>query len=418
MPDLTDLLRGDLDDFTRVWTALLPAAFLVVWFMGGLGVYLIRRRLYGRWRDAEFEARGGTIFLGTELRAYFSWVIRPFWALVRATRLPPDAITMLSLLLALAAGAALAGGRFALGGWLYIASGILDVLDGRLARATGQQTRAGAALDSILDRYADAAVLAGLAWYYRDSWVLIAVLAALGGSFITSYVRARGEALGVEVRGGMVQRAERIVLLGISTALAPVVAVAFEAPGAAHPMHWLAVGGLVLLAVSSQITAAQRFAMVLRALGRDRPPVRATGRNSLARGLITAVFATAVDFACVVALVEIGGLTPWAATALGSLVGAAASFTLGRIWAFDGRGGALGPQMSRYAFVSLSSLGLNTGGVAVLGLLPIDYRLAWAIARGAIFLLWNFPLHRDWVFESTPSSDTRPVVAASGARLR
>lgn len=414
MPDMVDLINGNLDDFTRVWTALLPAAFLVVWFIGGLGVYMVRRAIYGPWRDTEFEARGHTVLLGAELRAYFSWVIRPFWALVRATRLPPDAITMLSLLLALAAGAALAGGRFALGGWLYIGSGILDVLDGRLARALGQQTRAGAALDSILDRYADAAVLAGLAWYYRESWVLVAVLAALGGSFLTSYIRAKGEALGVQVRGGMMQRAERIVLLGVSTALAPVVAVAFEAPGVPQPMHWLAVGGIVLLAALSQWTAAHRFVMVLRALGQARAPTRKTGRNSLFRGLVTAFLATAIDLAVVIMLVETAGLTPWVATAGGSLVGAAASFTLGRVWAFNGRGGAVGPQMGRYTFVSMSSLGLNAGGVAVLGLLPIDYRVAWGIARAAVFLLWNFPLHRDWVFEGPDAANAS--MATSGAR--
>ena len=75
---------------------------------------------------------------------------------------------------------ALAAGRFALGGWLYLFAGILDVLDGRIARARGLASKKGAALDSVLDRYSDSAVLVGLSWYYRDSWVLLAAQLAYG----------------------------------------------------------------------------------------------------------------------------------------------------------------------------------------------------------------------------------------------
>lgn len=410
MSDLAQVAATD--DMARIWRALIPAIVLFAWFIGGMAVYAVRRARHGDWHDGEFEARGATPLLGHSLRNYFSWVTRPFWLAVRASRLPPNAITTLSMLLALGAGAALAGGRFALGGWLYIASGILDIFDGRMARETGQSTPAGAALDSVLDRYADAAVLMGMAWFYRDTWVLAAALIALSGSLLTSYVRARGEALGVQVRGGLMQRAERIVCLGASTALAPVVAVIYEAPGP-HQMHWLAVGGLVVLAASSQWTALQRFAMVLKALGAERPKRLSTRRDGLLRGLVTAFVATGADFVVVVLLVQYAGMTPWLATALGCVVGAAASFTIGRNWAFS-HAGAAGPQAWRYALVSVTSMGLNAGGVAVMLVLPIHYGIAWLAVRGAVFLLWNFPLHRDYVFTTpTPSS-----LATSGARSR
>ncbi len=410
----TDVIAGRLGDEARIWTALAPLLIALAYVLFGLPVYVLRRRSGALVDDAEMRARGQTLLLGQAMRQYFIWLIQPLWRLVRRTGLPADAITTLSMLMALASGVAMAGGRFALGGWLYIFSGILDVLDGRVARATNTQTRAGAALDSVLDRYADAAVLAGLAWYYRESWVLAVVLMALVGSLLTSYVRARGEGLGVQLRGGAMQRAERIFSLGVATVFAPIGAVLFEAPGA-HPMHWVAVGGLVLLAVSSQWTAGQRLVSLLRALS-DTPAPKAlsTGRDGLFRSLVASGVATGTDFAVVLLLVEGGAVSPWAATALGCLVGAVVSFTLGRVWAFSPSDRGLLPQAGRYTFVSATSLGLNAGGVAVWQLLPVDYRFAWWITRGLVFVLWNFPLHRDYVF----GGPVAPAAPRIGGRPR
>ena len=92
-------------------------------------------------------------------------------------------------------GAAAAYGRFALAGWLYFLCGILDILDGRVARIRGQVSQAGAFLDSVIDRYAELFVFGGMTVFYRDSWALSAVLLASLGSLMVSYTRARGEAL-------------------------------------------------------------------------------------------------------------------------------------------------------------------------------------------------------------------------------
>ena len=112
-------------------------------------------------------------------------------------------------------------GQFSLGGWLYLCSGACDFLDGRLARITGKSSASGAALDSILDRYSEAAMLIGLAWYYRESWVLLPVLAFLAGSFLVPYVRARGEGLGLHLKVGLMQRPERVVVLGVAVVFSP-----------------------------------------------------------------------------------------------------------------------------------------------------------------------------------------------------
>jgi phosphatidylglycerophosphate synthase/putative flippase GtrA len=410
---LQQWLAGEVTSATRVLSVLAPAILIIAYFVIGGLIYGVRRIVLGPYRDAEMEARGDSALLTMGLRRYFYWLIQPPFKLICRIGLPADAITTLSVLVALASGAAFAAGKFGLGGWLYIFSGILDVLDGRLARASGQSSPHGAALDSILDRYADAVVLMGLAWFYRDSWVLAVVLAALTGSLLTSYVRARGEGLGLDVKVGLMQRPERIVTLGLTTAFAPIVAVMYE-PGVATPMHWLAVVGLVFLAVASQLTAAWRFAYVLSALNqsKDKPTLLDTGHGGLIRSVISAVVATGADFTAVLFMVDSFGLSPWTATALGCGVGAIVNFAINRIWAFEPTGDPVRGQAGRYAFVSGTSLGLNAGGVAVLMLLPgIDYRLAWGLVRGAVFVFWNYPLHRDYVFVDAKPARATPTDA-------
>ena len=394
---LFDLVAGNLSTDMRIWTALAPAIVLAAYFILGIPAYALRSALRGPHRDIEIETRKDRGILGISVRRYFSWLMQPLWWSIRKTGIPANAITTLSMLLSAASGVSLAGGRFALGGWLYIFAGILDFVDGRLARAQGKSSPSGAALDSILDRYSDTVVLVGLAWYYRETWVLLAVLAALGGSLLTSYVRARGEGLGIEIKNGIFQRPERITCLGAGVALSPILA-AIRVPTDTQPMHWLAVGGIVLLAISSQITAASRFSFLLRALDGDKTPQLAQwGRGGLPRSVISALVATAADFALVVALVTYVDISAWYATAIGCALGAVVNFFLNRVWAFEA-GGAYSPQAARYGFVSLSSMLLNAAGVAVFVLPGIDYRVAWILVRFAVFLGWNFPLHRDYVF--------------------
>ena len=115
--------------------------------------------------------------MGRGARKRWPWVVRPLWRLCLRSGVPANAVTGLAAVLGLGAGVAVGAGRFALGGWLFLFSGILDVFDGRLARAQQRASAAGAAIDSVLDRYTDAAMLMGLAWFYRGTWVLLPALA-------------------------------------------------------------------------------------------------------------------------------------------------------------------------------------------------------------------------------------------------
>jgi phosphatidylglycerophosphate synthase len=242
---------------------LAPAIALLAYFLVALAVYavLARRRPL---TDQEVAARPASPLLGRYLRHYLIWVLSPYERLLVRARVPPNAVTLGSLALAAGGGVALAAGHFALGGWLYLATGICDILDGRVARATGRASRAGAYIDSVVDRYAELAIFGGLAWYYRGSPVQALVAAAAAGSLLVSYTRARGEALGVDVRVGTMQRPERLFYLGLTVALAPLVDALRTVDGrSSYPPAVVALG---LLALSANATALRRVIHTVRHL--------------------------------------------------------------------------------------------------------------------------------------------------------
>jgi phosphatidylglycerophosphate synthase/putative flippase GtrA len=374
------------------------------------GLYLIHRIRNGPFRDSEVESRGSSAILGMELRQFFAWGMRPIWNSLIRLDMPPDAITTLSVLLGLASGVAVAAGNFALGGWLYLGAGVCDFLDGRLARITGRATVAGAALDSILDRYVESAVLVGAAWFYRDSWVLFAVLLALVGSLLVPYVRARGEGLGIDVKVGLMQRPERLVFLGFALALSRLVDETILSVTTA-PKYGLTVFAIVVLAFTAHLTALWRLRHVLDALTPSgAKPIRRT--RTLLKTIVSSMVATGGDFVLVLFLVEQLAVPPALAAMLGCVLGGCINFLINRDYVFQNRG-QLHVQASRYFFVSGTSALLNGGGVAVLMMLPgVDYRLAWLIARGAVFLTWNFPLQRDFVFAAAVP-EPEPLDAAN-----
>lgn len=251
---------------TRSMITLLPAILCFVYFCGGVPLYWLHRRRVGVAREARIESRRRSLLIPKWLIYYLLWVIAPVErALIRA-RVSPNALSSCGLGLSLAAAVALGRGWFDVGGWLYLFVGIVDLFDGRVARATGRSSPAGAFYDSVADRYSECAVFVGLCVYYYGSWISAVVVAALLGSLMVSYVRARAEAFGAAAAAarGAMQRPERIFLLGVSLAASPFVAAQTER--AAHPAFFVAVAALVLLAVSSHFTALSRTVAVFRTL--------------------------------------------------------------------------------------------------------------------------------------------------------
>jgi CDP-diacylglycerol--glycerol-3-phosphate 3-phosphatidyltransferase len=138
-----------------------------------------------------------------------------------ALGLTPNAVTVLGLVPAVAAGVTFARGQVRLGGVFLLISGVMDMLDGAVARVAENESKFGALLDSTIDRYAEIAVYLGLAILYRESAALMGVILALCGSLMVSYVKARAEGLDLTCNIGLLQRPERLIILMVGAFLGP-----------------------------------------------------------------------------------------------------------------------------------------------------------------------------------------------------
>jgi CDP-diacylglycerol--glycerol-3-phosphate 3-phosphatidyltransferase len=204
----------------------------------------------------------GTFVLGGFVRSWFYWFLRPVERTAVGARLSPTAFNLLGVAFGVAAGYAFATGRLVLGGWGVLLGGVADVLDGRVARALGVEGPRGAFLDSTLDRFAEVGAFVGLAVLFRDSTTALVVVAtALGGSLLVSYARARGESVGVVCKLGVMQRAERLLAIGLGGILDPAVTAA-----AGWEQGTLLFALLLLVAVGTVGTAAYRTAWIARRL--------------------------------------------------------------------------------------------------------------------------------------------------------
>lgn len=250
--------------------------------LAGFAVYCVLCLIGRRPQVADLEHRRFTEIFGPFLVRYCLWALGPFERAAARLHLKPNTITLTSLVVCVGAGAAIAYGRLATGAWLYVLAGLLDILDGRLARATHQESKAGAFLDSVADRWGELAVFSGFAWLLRDSAWLPVVMFAVAGSVMVSYTRARGEALGITLDGGTMQRAERITLVSIGLLATSFFNVADDTRE--YGPHVIGVA-LLMVAVASSATAVHRWAQgykVLRAReqGRDERELALPARDA------------------------------------------------------------------------------------------------------------------------------------------
>ena len=200
------------------------------------------------------------------LTAIWLWIQRSYLRLIDpvadwlvARGVSPNAITLFGTGCSVVGGVIYATGHIRTAGlWLGITA-LFDVVDGMVARRANKSSTFGAFFDSTLDRVADGAVMGGLAVFYASSvahhsttMVIVCIMAILG-AFLTSYTRARAEALGVDAKVGMLQRPERVTLLA-----APQGLFGLAVDG------WVLLAIVWLLAVTSWITVVQRISYVRR----------------------------------------------------------------------------------------------------------------------------------------------------------
>ena len=193
-------------------------------------------------------------FLPDWIRNWYINLISPATDFFIKHGVNPNFFTTVGLIISAIATYVLAIGSLRFGGALVLLAGTFDILDGRVARATNRVTKFGALYDSTLDRYGEVMIFFGLAYYFSQNvliiagldWSTLAVVSvsmALGGSIMTSYVRARAEGLGLECKVGIMQRAERLVYLGF---------------GAVFHKYTLVLA-LIVIAILANFTAIQRL---------------------------------------------------------------------------------------------------------------------------------------------------------------
>ncbi|HEY0970561.1 MAG TPA: CDP-alcohol phosphatidyltransferase family protein [Gemmatimonadales bacterium] len=187
-------------------------------------------------------------------------LIEPVADFLVRRRVNPNTITTVGTLCSITGGVIYATGHISIAGWVIGLTALFDVLDGTVARRTGRSTTFGAFYDSTLDRVADGVVMGGLTVFFATSSthasVPMVVISLLGiiGTFLTSYTRARAEALGIDAKVGVMQRPERVTLLS-----APQAFFGLALDG------WVLAGIVTLLSVTAWITAVQRIVFVYRA---------------------------------------------------------------------------------------------------------------------------------------------------------
>mgnify|MGYP001334405749 CR=1 FL=1 len=190
--------------------------------------------------------------------ALLRYVELPGARFLHALKFTPTSVTLLGFGLSVVAACLVGFGWLLAGGMVFLVGGGLDLMDGALARLTGTVSSFGALLDSVFDRLGEAALFLGIAVYVlRDDFsddyqlfLVIVVMLALIFSQGVSYLRARGEGLGVFTRAGLMTRPERVVLLGVGLLI--------------DQIEWI----LLAIAVVSCITLFQRLFTIRGQLGK------------------------------------------------------------------------------------------------------------------------------------------------------
>jgi CDP-diacylglycerol--glycerol-3-phosphate 3-phosphatidyltransferase len=185
-----------------------------------------------------------------KFRAPVDKAVKPLGAGLRKTGLTPDHLTIVGLLIGVGAAFAIGSGALRLGLLLVVLAALPDLLDGALAKASGAASQRGAFFDSTVDRITDAVLLGGITWYLastESAHLTLLPFAVMAVSSLISYQRAKAESLGIDAKGGLMERAERLILLCIGLLFDSILV----------PVLWV----MLVLTVA---TAVQRFVKVWR----------------------------------------------------------------------------------------------------------------------------------------------------------
>jgi len=225
-----------------------------------MGVFAVT----GARRDPDAERRNSRFLMGAGdfLVHWLLWAIRPLDRASARFGLSPDFFNFAGLSFGLASGIAIATGRIEWGGWAIALGGVCDIMDGRVARVRQLSSPYGTFIDSMLDRFVEVFAFLGFVVYLRTfAYGPLLAAAAITGSLLVSYARARGESVGVLCKEGLMQRAERLVLIFLACLL--------DRPLDAWrgwPQGTLVLWTMALIAAGTFTTSAHRTVWIARAL--------------------------------------------------------------------------------------------------------------------------------------------------------
>jgi len=241
-------------------TILLILLSPLAYVLGGMTLYALRVHvLRNAPVDEEVARRGHSALLGSTLRQGFAWAVSPLEKLFLEGGVSPDVLTLAGCAMCCLGAAVIAAGDLTAGGLLVLGSSAFDFLDGRVARSRGVANRGGEFLDSTLDRYSDAFCFGAAAFLFRDNaWNLAAALLAFGASAIVPYARAKAEALGADLRSGLMQRPERVVLYSSAAILSAPLDALWPASWQASYPSFAAMTWFVALATAATAIARTR----------------------------------------------------------------------------------------------------------------------------------------------------------------
>jgi CDP-diacylglycerol---glycerol-3-phosphate 3-phosphatidyltransferase len=205
------------------------------------------------------------------LRSQVDAAVKPIGNSMKKAGISADMLTASGIVMAVAAAVAIGAGALRLGFLLLILTGIPDLLDGAVAKASGKSSLRGAFFDSVSDRLTDGLLFGGIAYYLAATgeppWVVMIPVAGYVTASIVSYIRAKADALGFDARGGLVERAERFILLALGLLFEPILL----------PV-------LILIVALNSITAGQRFVKVWQQATKQTPALSDRRRRRPRRG--------------------------------------------------------------------------------------------------------------------------------------
>ncbi|QXC61823.1 CDP-alcohol phosphatidyltransferase family protein [Aquihabitans sp. G128] len=206
-----------------------------------------------------------------QFRATSDRTLKPVGQQLTRTGITANQLTVVGITVACAAAIAIGNGALRLGLLLLVLAALPDVLDGAVAKASGTASPRGAFFDSVADRFTDAVLFLGVAWHLSTTHpgrIALLPMAVMGASIIISYERAKAESLGYDAKGGLMERAERLVALGLGLLF-----------------NFLLIPILWVMLALTLLTAGQRFVKVWKQASSEVPvaarrvPVSARART-------------------------------------------------------------------------------------------------------------------------------------------